>query len=309
MVSPLDLRRLRYFKAIAECRSMSAAARALNVAQPALSHHVAELERGLGASLFKRIPQGIELTETGQLLLRHSVAILARVAEAEEELRAALGQPPASITIRLAVIPSLVSDMTPILVAAVARERPEWVLHIIDARTSHIQELIERGRTDFALFLGNHRTPHDEPLAWERLVFAAPTGMLDGDGPIRFADLAHCRLILPAAGNPLRLFLEEAAQRAGIRFNVVMDIDGPDPRRHAVAAGLGATIFGAHSVSDITKTAGLVARPIVEPVLTRPIYLGVRPGVDREIRTDLRRMVGDTLVGIAGIQPGPHPAA
>ena len=54
----LDLRRLRYFKAIAEHGSLSAASRSLNLAQPALSHHVAKLEESIGVPVLRRRRDG-----------------------------------------------------------------------------------------------------------------------------------------------------------------------------------------------------------------------------------------------------------
>ena len=61
MASLLDLRRLRYFRAIVGHGSLAAASRALNVAQPALSHHLAELERLLGVTLLHRHSRGVAI--------------------------------------------------------------------------------------------------------------------------------------------------------------------------------------------------------------------------------------------------------
>ena len=58
----LGLRQLRYFIAIADAGVLSRAAEALNVAQSALSHHIAALETDLGVKLLERKPRGIALT-------------------------------------------------------------------------------------------------------------------------------------------------------------------------------------------------------------------------------------------------------
>ena len=65
----LDLRRLRYLVAIADCGSMSAAARQLGIAQPALSHHITELERLVGFPVLHRLARGVKATEKGEILL------------------------------------------------------------------------------------------------------------------------------------------------------------------------------------------------------------------------------------------------
>lgn len=68
-LSGVELRHLRYFAAVAEAGTVTEAARRLRIAQPSLSQQIRLLERRIGAQLFRRLPQGMELTEAGQLLL------------------------------------------------------------------------------------------------------------------------------------------------------------------------------------------------------------------------------------------------
>jgi DNA-binding transcriptional LysR family regulator len=53
------------FLAVAETGSLSAAARRLRQSQPTLGRHIRQLESGLRAELFRRVPRGLELTEAG----------------------------------------------------------------------------------------------------------------------------------------------------------------------------------------------------------------------------------------------------
>ena len=83
----MDIRQLRYFLAIVEEGSLSRAAQALHVAQPALSIHIRNMEADLGTALLFRSPRGVVPTEAGQVLLRHARTVLAQIALAEEENR------------------------------------------------------------------------------------------------------------------------------------------------------------------------------------------------------------------------------
>ncbi|WP_051789981.1 LysR family transcriptional regulator [Streptomyces sp. NRRL S-1022] len=65
----VELRHLRYFVAVAEAGTVTEAARRLRIAQPSLSQQIRLLERRIGTPLFRRLPQGMELTEGGQVLL------------------------------------------------------------------------------------------------------------------------------------------------------------------------------------------------------------------------------------------------
>ena len=84
----LDLRQLRYFLAVGDAGALSHAAQKLNLAQSAVSHHLAELEAKLGVQLVERHPRGIRLTAAGQRLHEHARAIVAAVAKAEEDVKA-----------------------------------------------------------------------------------------------------------------------------------------------------------------------------------------------------------------------------
>jgi DNA-binding transcriptional LysR family regulator len=77
----LDLRKLRYFLAVAEDLSFTRAARRLHITQPVLSRQIRTLETQLGAQLFVRDSPGTSLTPAGQLLLAEG-ATLASGAEA-----------------------------------------------------------------------------------------------------------------------------------------------------------------------------------------------------------------------------------
>ncbi|MYR55912.1 LysR family transcriptional regulator, partial [Streptomyces sp. SID625] len=68
-IPELELRPLRYFTAVAEAGTVTEAARRLRIAQPSLSQQIKQLERRVGAPLFRRLPRGMELTEAGRLLL------------------------------------------------------------------------------------------------------------------------------------------------------------------------------------------------------------------------------------------------
>jgi DNA-binding transcriptional LysR family regulator len=68
----VELRHLRYFVAVAEAGSVVNAAKALNIAQPALSRQIMDLERLVGVTLFERLPHGVRLTRAGRTFLEEA---------------------------------------------------------------------------------------------------------------------------------------------------------------------------------------------------------------------------------------------
>ncbi|QMV03460.1 LysR family transcriptional regulator [Devosia sp. D6-9] len=296
MRGSLDLRRLRYFQVIADCGSMSAAARLLNLAQPALSYHVAELERLTGHVLFERSRDGVRLTEAGRLLRQHASAIVSQVDEAEQALER-LGRQhslPAQ-RVRIAVISSLAAGLTPLLLERVSSELLGITLHIQEAGTRDIAQKLERGEADIALYLTGNTGRTDEPIAREKLFHVSA-----GDGTIEdtiaLAMLVRQPLVLPAPGNPLRNFVDTIARQHGLNLDVALEVDGSRSRLTAVRNGMGATIVGAHAIGEVGVKNGLVVREIIAPTLFRPIYLGIRRELDPHLANSMRGLLAGCLV-------------
>lgn len=83
----MDLRHLRYFQAVAEELSFTKAGRRLNVAQPALSRAVQELEREMGMRLIERNRRTVQLTPAGRVLLQETRLLLERMDESLRRVR------------------------------------------------------------------------------------------------------------------------------------------------------------------------------------------------------------------------------
>lgn len=303
MRSFLDLKRLRYFRTIAEHGSLSAAARALHLAQPALSHHVGELESQLGLALLVRRHDGVALTDAGRLLLKHATDITARVERAELELSRLAEEQDGRVTLRLAIISSLAADLTPMVVGALSTELPELALRIIESRSRDSRLLLDQDEADIAISL-SPESPQDPPVASEQLYFVTPSGTAPDAETVDFAAALAGPLVMPAAGNPLRALVEGAAAEHGQRLHVALEVNGAVPRLNAVLAGLGGTIVGAHTVLGGDRMAGLSARRIVEPALFRPIYIGVRRGFDPELGARLLPVLGRVLAKTGGMLVG-----
>ena len=82
----MDLSALRYLEAVARHGSLTAAAKALRVAQPTLTLAMRNLEKRFGTTLLVRTRTGVSLTPSGEELVRHSQDIFAILERAEQRL-------------------------------------------------------------------------------------------------------------------------------------------------------------------------------------------------------------------------------
>ncbi|MDQ2813905.1 MAG: LysR family transcriptional regulator [Actinomycetota bacterium] len=145
----LDVTRLRVLVAVARYGSVTAAARALNYAQPSVSHHLARLEAETGTKLIQRAGRGIRLTDAGRLLAERGAEVIGRLDAAESELAAFTGLRAGRL--RLAAFPSALGTIVP-AAAAMLRKHSESVdLRLTEAEPPEALRMLRAGYVDVAL--------------------------------------------------------------------------------------------------------------------------------------------------------------
>lgn len=129
--------------------SFSGAAEALGYTQPAVSRHVALLERETGATLLERRPSGVRLTDAGQLLVAHADAILARLRDAEDELDELLGLRAGKL--RMSTLTSAAATIVPLAITEFRRRLPKVELSVSMVDPYGVLPLLRAGEVDLAL--------------------------------------------------------------------------------------------------------------------------------------------------------------
>ena len=139
----LDVTRLRVLVAVARHGSVTAAARALNYAQPSISHHIARLEAETGARLLQRAGRGVRLTDAGRLLAERAEEIIGRLDAAENELAAHVGLRQGRV--RLASFPSALGTIVPAAAARLEAESPGLDLMLAEAEPPEALRMLRAG--------------------------------------------------------------------------------------------------------------------------------------------------------------------
>jgi len=145
----LDVTRLRVLVAVARYGSVTAAARALNYAQPSVSHHLARLEAETGTKLIQRAGRGIRLTDAGRLLAERGAEVIGRLDAAENEIAAYTGLRAGRL--RLAAFPSALGTIVPAAAAMLREHQPSVDLRLTEAEPPEALRMLRAGYVDVAL--------------------------------------------------------------------------------------------------------------------------------------------------------------
>lgn len=187
MDQDIDWNLIKSFVAVADAGSLSGAARRLSASQPTLGRHVAELERGLGVSLFRRGRRGYELTEAGSLLYERGRAV---AEHATAFSRLALGAVEAiEGTVRIAASEIVAACVLPAMTARLAVEEPGIEVEVV--ASNQVENLLRR---DADIAIRMVRPTQNELVARKvadiALTLCATTSYLDRRGrPQRPEDL------------------------------------------------------------------------------------------------------------------------
>jgi aminoethylphosphonate catabolism LysR family transcriptional regulator len=228
---------LRAFHAVAEAGSFTRAAAATGLSQPTLSSQVKLLEAAHEASLFDRKGRGVVLTPLGQRLFD----ITARLFAAEEEARALLDGARTLRRGHLRVAADSATHVMPLLSALKRRHAGLTFSLAIGNSTGVLQQLIEYG-ADIGVTARATSDPrlHARLLRRDRLVLFVPAAHELADRrALPLAALAGVDLVVRETGSVTREVFEARLAEAGIRPGNLVEVQGREAVREAVAAGFG----------------------------------------------------------------------
>jgi DNA-binding transcriptional LysR family regulator len=162
MMTPMELRQLRYFVAVAEELNFTKAAQKLRVAQPALSRQIRQLEEEMGVELFERGRTGARLTKGGRAFLPEARAVLNQTAKA---VRAAQTSSEAeALTLNVGYAWGLFHSLVPTAISRFHDGHRDVAINLFDMTAPQQSAALLEGRLD-AGFIGFARDADAPGLA------------------------------------------------------------------------------------------------------------------------------------------------
>jgi len=244
------LRQFEVFLAVAKAGSFRAAAEAMHLSQPALSQHVAEMERELGTRLFDRLGRKVALTEAGRVLEDHAHRLFASLASAREAVADLSGLKRGSLVLGASTTPGIY--VLPGIIAAFQQRYPGVALSLRIANSALIEEQIRRNELDLGVVGGHPLRLGEECVAAglldELVLIVPPSHPWARRREIQPSLLEAERLLVREEGSATRQVTERALQRAGGHIKASMELGHTEAIKQAVMAGLGIAFVSIHAI-------------------------------------------------------------
>jgi DNA-binding transcriptional LysR family regulator len=221
LLTGIKLRQLRLLVAVSEQGSILRAAATLNVAQPAATKMLRDLEHALGVELFARSSRGVTPTLFGEVVIRHAKLVLAQLRHASDEL-SSLTQG-ASGRVVVGTLLAAAPHLLPRAIVALKRERPGIRISVIEGTNDKLRPMLRGG--DLDLVIGRLPEYRERAGLTHEILYEEPVSIVVRRGhplarrsALKLADLRSQEWILPPPETSLRRQLEQGFRGAGLEL-------------------------------------------------------------------------------------------
>ena len=299
----MELRHLKYFAAVVEAGSISAAAVQLRLSQPTLSVAISQLETEVGTPLLERSTRGVEPTSAGRYLLGASSRVLGDI----DEIVGTLAQFGAGTAGALAVaaVPVLMWHRVPDLLRRYAADAPDVEISLVDPPPWDAFEMLQQRAVDVAAVLvaepkrfARRHAASFEVHDWGEvpLVAVLPPEMSDAPDPFPLPRFDDRLLVLPqrtAAVPSLPEAVDAALRRHGVAPARIRLADTIQSSLPLIEAGLAWGIMPDPDRASLTRFDVTVRRLDPDPRGLRALVLARHGAMRHPAQARLLQLIAD----------------
>jgi LysR family nitrogen assimilation transcriptional regulator len=296
----MQFRQLRYYVKIVDAGSFSRAASLIHIAQPALSQQISDLEGRLGVSLLQRSARGVRPTAAGEILYREASAILRQLEQLPGIVQSSNGVAQGTVSVGLASLlgPALVGGFVETCRSSLGKVN----LKLAVSDSAALRAKLSAQSLDLALVFEDNLDSvfARQPLYRQRLYLFYPQAMAVGSC-VSLEDLARLPLILPSPPNLARESLDRIFSRAGLRPNLIAEVDDFSSILSTLRTGLGTTVLPKGDLTELGE--GISGPALIEPPLQMTVSIlsssdnplsQAAEAVRQLLRTYIERHIRDT---------------
>lgn len=226
----MNLKQALYIKTIAECGSITAAARKLYVSQPSLSQMLRHVEEELGLSIFDRSVSPFRLTYAGERYLEAANIMLAANEQLENQLREIRNED--SGRLRLGISVSRGLQVLPLVIPEFLKKYPNVVLELTECGSAALEDLLLQGQIDLALaaLASTGNSLYYELIEHETIGILAGRGSnlaqrLPSGTSVTIEDIKDDALVSLTRGHSSRIVQDWMLRKAGIEPKIMIETD------------------------------------------------------------------------------------
>ena len=297
MSTSITIEQLKCFIAVSKEMNFRKAAKNLNMSQPPVTRHIANLEHNLKAKLYERNTRTVKLTKEGTLFLTHATEIISRIEDASEIITknkdSMIG------TISLGFVPSMANEILPLIANHLKKKLPQVKLIFKESMSFEQVEALNTGNLD----IGLTRLPKDlESFNYSRVVsepyFLAVNNNheLSKKDNITVKDLHNIDFIMYDAviGRYSFELLSSLFLNAGVKPNFVQYVSQPLVFLGLIQASLGVALLA--STSKKNAPENVIFKEIQLPGWVRSdVYLAIKKQPKNSLTHEVYNNIMETL--------------
>jgi len=271
----MRLRHIEVFNAVMLTGSVSAAARLINVTQPAVSRTLQHAELQLGFALFRRAKGRLIPTAEAQALYPRIERLFAQLDEVQRLASQLRHGGEVAGELRILAVMALTHEVLPRALVAFRARHPAVAIRVEALHTPQIVSalLLREADIGFAFSALPHAGLVNEPVADSRMVCVAPRGLLPAAlvkaGRLSLPDLADVPVIALDGRDPLGLGVAQACREAGVGLQAVVTVQTYHAALAMAHHGLGAALVD--GCTALSADSAKVDRLALAPALPVPV--------------------------------------
>lgn len=252
------------------------AANSLHLTQPAVSHHIRQLEMEYGIHIFRQDKKELTLTPEGEVLVKYARRIIA----VERAARQAIEDSRRSLRhLSVGLTPTAGENRMPQVLALYCHEHPQVHINIVTDTINNLYQRMELYGLDLAVVEGALPGQKFNSILLDTdylCVITSPENPFARRQSIQLSELKGERLILRSAKASTRTLFDGYLQSCGEsvqNFNVMMELDNVAMIKELVGQNLGVSVIAKSACREEVRAGRLAAVPIENASMSRDIRL------------------------------------
>ncbi|MBO8469898.1 MAG: LysR family transcriptional regulator [Spirochaetes bacterium] len=251
--------------AVADYRNFTKAASVLCLTQPAVSHHISQLEDELGVSLFIRKKNGLELTPEGEIVVRYARRMNVLYNKLRKELTDIEKQP---AKLCVGITHTAESNLTTEALARCSSEADGFSIMVVTDTINNLYNRLENYELDLAIVEGT-----GSPQSFSSLVLntdflvcvMSSENHLSGNAMITLSELRNEPMILRLPSSATRIQFDSELRNLGDapeNYNIILEVDNIATIKDLVKKNLGISVLPQSACQKEIRKGNLIALPI-----------------------------------------------